>query len=316
MRSGDTGSTQGTPPEIAVQSATGGAPETLAQSAPVPAPATVGMSRDEVADFVPEPEPAVPGALNSVNLTMPDGQERRYLYSVPGESDPQEPLPVLLALGGWTDPPENFRDYAGFSGTAANEAVVVYPAGVADAWAGAPYSETSVAEDASFLRAVVAQLATVLPVDHERIYAVGMSNGGGMALELACQAPDLVAGVSAVSAAFYEGLDEGCHQAPVATQIIHGTEDELLHYDGGVLHDVPYLGVREMMQHQMMQNDCSEEPAETTAVGDNAARLVARDCEVPTEHIRVNGGFHDWFIDPDTPEVTWEFLSAQRAGRN
>lgn len=310
------GAEETTQPEIAVQSATDGATETLAQPAPLEASPTLGMSGDEAADFVPELTPPAPGTLSSVSLTMPDDLERRYLYSVPGETDPQEPLPVLLAMGGWTDPPENFRDYAGFSDTAAREAVVVYPAGVADAWAGAPYSETSVAEDISFLRAVVAQLATALPVDRERIYAVGMSNGGGMALELACHAPDLVAGVSAVSAAFYEGIDEGCHDAPVATQIIHGTEDELLHYDGGVLHDVPYLGVVEMVRHQAAQNGCSEQPAESTAVGDNADRLIARDCEAPTEHIRVNGGFHDWFIDPSTQEETWAFLSAQRAEGN
>lgn len=286
---------------------------TPSESAERTAPPTVGLSDAAVAEFVPALHPATPGATEMVTLTMPDGQQRRYLYSTPANSNPEDPLPVLLAMGGWNDPPENFLDYADFDASAAGgEAVVVYPAGVAGAWAGAPYSQTSEADDISFLRAIVAQLETTLPIDRERIYAVGMSNGGGMALELACHAPDLVAGVSAVSGAFYEGIDEGCPAAPVATQIIHGTEDELLNYTGGTLHDTPYLGVEEVFRGVAERNGCAPETAEATPLGDNSDRLVLGDCAADTQHIRVNGGFHDWYLDPSTPDETWEFLSAQR----
>lgn len=281
-----------------------------------PAPSTVGLSDAELAEFVPALESASPGSTDRITLTMPDGQERRYLYSTPDTVTPEEPLPVLLAMGGWTDPPENFLSYAGFDAAAGHEAVVVYPAGVANAWAGAPYSETTEEEDISFLRAIIAQLETALPVDRERIYAAGMSNGGGMALELACHAPDLVAGVSAVSAALYEEIDDGCQSAPVATQIMHGTEDELLNYNGGILHDTPYLPVVDMVRQLAQRNGCTPDATDSTPVGDNADRLVLWDCTVPTEHIRVNGGFHDWYIDPSTPDEAWAFLSAQRAVRN
>lgn len=275
-------------------------------------PEPVGLSDAQVAEFVPELPALALGVTNQATLTMPDGQERRYLYSMPAGMDPEEPLPVLLALGGWNDPPENFLDYANFDITAAgSEAVVVYPAGVTDAWAGAPYSQTSEAADISFLRAVVAQLDTATPVDRDRIYAVGMSNGGGMALELACHAPDFVAGVSAVSGAFYEGIDQDCQSAAVPTQIIHGTDDELLDYEGGTLHDTPYLGVAETVRSVAERNGCSPDDAETAPLGDNADQLTMSDCAADTEHIRVNGGFHDWYQDPDTPVETWRFLSAQ-----
>lgn len=276
-------------------------------------PEPVGLTDAEVTEFVPELPAAAAGTTTGAAIEMPDGQQRRYLYSTPANSNPEDPLPVLLAMGGWNDPPENFLDYADFDASAAGgEAVVVYPAGVAGAWAGAPYSQTSEADDISFLRAIVAQLETTLPIDRERIYAVGMSNGGGMALELACHAPDLVAGVSAVSGAFYEGIDEGCPAAPVATQIIHGTEDELLNYTGGTLHDTPYLGVEEVFRGVAERNGCAPETAEATPLGDNSDRLVLGDCAADTQHIRVNGGFHDWYLDPSTPDETWEFLSAQR----
>lgn len=289
--------------------------EGAGQEIPRPAePEPVGLSDAQVAEFVPALPAAAPGVTNQATLTMPDGQERRYLYSTPTNAAPEQPLPVLLALGGWNDPPENFLDYADFDVSAAGrEAVVVYPAGVTDAWAGAPYSQTSEAADISFLRAVVAQLDTAVPVDRERIYAVGMSNGGGMALELACHAPDFVAGVSAVSGAFYEGIDEDCVPAAVPTQVIHGIEDELLDYEGGTLHDTPYLGVAEIFRTVAARNDCTPEVTETAPLGDNADQLIMTDCAADTEHIRVNGGFHDWYRDPDTPAETWRFLSAQKS---
>lgn len=305
---GSWGADDPTPPvEVAETLEAGLTPE------PAPGPA-LGVSDQEAAAFVPALEPVVPGELNSVNLTMPDGQERRYLFSTPAGADLQEPLPVLLAMGGWTDPPENFLRYAGFqTSAAAEEAVVVYPAGIADAWAGAPYSEMDEAADISFLRAVIAQLETALPIDRDRVTVVGMSNGGGMALELACHAPDLVAGVATVSGAFYEGMTSGCQTIPVAAQIIHGTDDELLHYGGGMLHDTPYLPVEEVAGWLGSRNGCSATAPEVNPLGDNSDRLVLRDCDADTEHIRVNGGFHDWYIDPSTPDETWEFLSRQHA---
>lgn len=280
-------------------------------------PEPVGLNDAEVAEFVTELPAVSPGVTTQASVTMPDGQERRYLYSTPPDVDPEEPLPVLLALGGWNDPPENFLDYADFDVSAAgSEAVVVYPAGVAGAWAGAPYSETSEAADISFLRAVVSQLDTAVPVDRERIYSVGMSNGGGMALELACHAPDFVAGVSVVSGAFYEGIDEDCMGAAVPTQIIHGTDDELLDYEGGTLHETPYLGVADTFRTVAERNGCSPEATDTTPLGDNSDQLTMTDCAADTEHIRVNGGFHDWYQDPDTPAETWRFLSAQKQSQH
>lgn len=302
-------------PSSAVTAPDAAAPEVPPPPPAEPAPEPVGLSDDEVAAFVPPLETAGPGQLSSVSLTMPDGQERRYLYSTPHALAPEEPAPVLFALGGWTDPPENFLRYAGFdTSRAAAEAVVVYPAGVADAWAGAPYAQTDTAEDVSFLRAIVAQLATARPVDRERVYAVGMSNGGGLTLDLACHAEDLVAGVAAVSGAFYEGTGTDCGPGEVATQIIHGTRDELLHYDGGVLHDTPYQPVPEVVTRVAERNGCADLPPETVPLGDNADRITFTGCVAETEHIRVNGGFHDWYIDPATPEGTWDFLSRQSNG--
>jgi polyhydroxybutyrate depolymerase len=53
--------------------------------------------------------------------------------------------------------------------------------------------------DVRYVREILAQLQRVLEVDRTRVYATGLSAGGGMAFELALEAPDLVAAIAPVA---------------------------------------------------------------------------------------------------------------------
>ena len=54
--------------------------------------------------------------------------------------------------------------------------------------------------DVDYVRRILEQLATELKIDRARVYATGLSAGGGMAFELALEAPDLVAAIAPVAA--------------------------------------------------------------------------------------------------------------------
>jgi len=54
--------------------------------------------------------------------------------------------------------------------------------------------------DTDFVAAVVSDLVANLSVDPARVFVAGISNGASMALRLACERPDLFAGISAVHA--------------------------------------------------------------------------------------------------------------------
>lgn len=53
--------------------------------------------------------------------------------------------------------------------------------------------------DVTYVREIVRQLGSEIPIDRSRIFATGLSAGGGFSLELALEAPDLVAAVAPVA---------------------------------------------------------------------------------------------------------------------
>ena len=56
-------------------------------------------------------------------------------------------------------------------------------------------------DDVAFLTLLVADVAKAYAVDPNRVYAAGHSNGGIMALRLACEASDVFAAVGVQSSA-------------------------------------------------------------------------------------------------------------------
>jgi len=102
-------------------------------------------------------------------------------------------------------------------------------------------------DDSGYLRSIIDVAEGLLSVDPRRIYVVGASNGGFMAYRMACDHSDKVAAiVSLAGASFYHASDCAPTQ-PVHTLQIHGTQDSIIHYDGGFLAAV-YPGAMESTQ--------------------------------------------------------------------
>ena len=81
------------------------------------------------------------------------------------------------------------------------------------------------------LRLLVADVASAYAVDPDRVYAAGHSNGGIMALRLACEASDVFAAVGVQSSAL--GITTCEPRNPVSLLQIHGTADTNVPIDGG-----------------------------------------------------------------------------------
>lgn len=295
-------------------------PKSAPQPTPVPkqalkpAPAPKPASRPHAA---PTPHAhsnvtkAKPGEAVNVEFTLPNGHKRRAIVSVTKNYNPARSAPVLFGFGGWHDSPENFRNYSRFSNTgAANEAIVVYPAGVEYAWEGAPYSVTPRGGDVAFARQIVNELDAHFNVDRKRIYAAGMSNGGGFAVNFACQAPDFLAGVVSVSGAFYNPVIENCAPGPVPTFIIHGAHDELTHFDGGQLHRAPYHSAPVVADSAAKRNLCAPRPVVEQKPG-NTTQFGYPGCAKETVFWRISDQGHNWYFTPDVANEVWNFLARQ-----
>jgi len=111
--------------------------------------------------------------------------------------------------------------------------VVAYPDGLDRAWntgggcCGTP-GRTNV-DDIGFITAMVSAIEHQIPVNPNRVYATGISNGGIMAYTLACHTT-IFAAIGPDSAT---ELGSCPAPAPLSVIHIHGTADKNIPYQGG-----------------------------------------------------------------------------------
>jgi polyhydroxybutyrate depolymerase len=130
------------------------------------------------------------------------GVARSYLLSRPATTSTTK-LPVLIELHGCCATPQQEEDRSGFLDVT-GPAIVVYPAGIDESWNAGSCCHGAQAhgvDDVGFITTVVGQvLATQPDAAANRVYLAGYSNGGKMALRMACEAPTLFAAVASYGA--------------------------------------------------------------------------------------------------------------------
>jgi poly(3-hydroxybutyrate) depolymerase len=96
------------------------------------------------------------------------------------------------------------------------------------AWNAGVCCGGSTADDVKYLRDVVAAVERRTPIDRRRIYVIGLSNGGMMALKAVCEAPDVFAAAGSVAGPY---LGSSCKR-PVWVHL-HDAKDPIVPYFGG-----------------------------------------------------------------------------------
>ncbi|MDY3126748.1 MAG: prolyl oligopeptidase family serine peptidase [Corynebacterium sp.] len=247
---------------------------------------------------------------------VPGQGNRSYIVEVPQGYTAGISYPVVFGFSGAWHSAEQARGYMKMAAVAGNDAIIVYPQGRGangqGTWGGASYAETTRNQDVDFVRAIVNQLNATYTIDHSRIYATGLSNGGGMALALACQAPDVFAAVASVAGAFYNAAVDGCARGTVDTLIIHGTSDDIMHYEGGVGTGGPYRSVESVWSEYGRRNGCDTRYVPSQQGRSEVKTLNGCAAGGDTILYKVHGGTHTWFpSDPNATSTVWNFLRAR-----
>lgn len=176
----------------------------------------------------------------------PIGGARPLSYlKVPASYDPQRPSPLILVLHGYGSAGADHAAMFTLGKVPEQERVIVAaPDGTLDGaqarfWNAVPsccdFEEKGV-DDVAYLRGLVRDLRARYAIDPARIYAVGHSNGGAMALRLACEDAGTFAAVIDLAGPFYENGVASCHPSePVSVRIMHGTRDGVVPYAGGLV---------------------------------------------------------------------------------
>ena len=170
---------------------------------------------------------SLPGwTVTKVGLT--EGARLRYYLVARPTAPSTTRLPVLLVLPGRNMTPATIARASGFL-PLVGQAVVVFPAGFANSW-NAGYccgvAHLAGVNDVAFLERVIRSVLASQPGTSARdVYISGFSNGGRMALDMACADPGAFAGVAAVEAV---AVSSCARTSPVPLLDIASTADPLL----------------------------------------------------------------------------------------
>jgi polyhydroxybutyrate depolymerase len=169
-----------------------------------------------------------------------DGEQRDLLVHVPRGARADRELPLILALHGFRSSGTRMEPYTGFSALADRDGfVVAYPSAVRGRWrihAGEP----DAGRDLDFMRVAIARIESELCVDGGRVFAAGVSNGGGEVARMGCELSDVLDGIATV-AGDYRRFSACLPARPLSLLEIHGGRDRVVPYfgvlptgDGGV----------------------------------------------------------------------------------
>ena len=267
-----------------------------------------------------------------------DGQTRSYRLFVPGGTAGKR-LPGFIVFHGGAGTAPQIERYTNFTGFAVGKGLVaIYPQGINGHWNdGRTEGQQSGADDIAFMRKLITALIAEGVIDPQRVYAAGISNGGLMALHVACTMPEMVAGIGVIAAA--QPVGAAC-PTPRAIPLIffQGTADTFVPIAGGPLGKGP--GVRgtvhshaDTVSFWQKENGCGPATSREIVGKDSpdGMRVVVEDYQSPPRHglenVMIEGGGHTWpgahqnllvtkFLGPacddiDANEMMWKFFQSQ-----
>jgi polyhydroxybutyrate depolymerase len=262
--------------------------------------------------------------------------DRSYILYTPASINWSQPVSVVLVFHGGTGNAKSAIRMSGFNEVADQKGfIVVYPNGTGRlssdkllTWNGGTccgYAQEKNIDDVGFVRAIIADLQSVVNIDTDRIYATGMSNGGILAYRLACEAADLIAAVAPVAGTLnFSPCDPS---RPVSVIDFHGTADQHILYEGGFgpesLVNVNFTSVTNSVEFWITIDGCNLQPRAHSF--DDIQHETWTGCEGSTdvELYTIIGGGHAWpggqggWTGADQPtdtisasQLIWEFFDA------
>lgn len=289
------------------------------------------------------PEALDPGT-HDLRVQVGD-QERSYYLHLPPGTATRGPLPLVVAFHGGGGNAKGYAEYAGLDAVADREGfAVAYPDGSGGRWrrlltwnagkcCGAAMRDG--VDDVRFVRVLVEEISSLLPVDRRRVYATGHSNGAMMSYRVGAEAPDLLAAIAPVAGAML--LGDFATKTPLPVLHIHSVDDPRALYEGGL--GPPFPLTRNRVHHNPVErelaywialNGCPKEPQVVSqrrdeATGHSAEHLRYAPCTsgADVELWKLTGAGHGWpgastgrerLVGPNTnvvraAEEIWRFFS-------
>lgn len=192
--------------------------------------------------------------VNSVSISF-GGLNRTFLVQLPAEAG-DVPAPVVFAFHGgqgtnsiYPDALENLINDRHWIG--------VYPQGVNGFWNSD--IGTSTANDTGLVREIVRWLDERTSIDHQRIYALGFSNGAILCHKMARES-DVFAAIAPVNGSWLVGQTITDAAPEISVFHVSSVNDEIVPYNGGAPQGLNFQSVATMMNGYAAHNGCVTTP--------------------------------------------------------
>ncbi len=176
-----------------------------------------------------------------------------------------------------------------------------------------------------FISELIDKLEAAYNIDPARIYADGLSNGGGMAFVLSCTLSDRIAAIGMVASAQLLPWSWCTGRRAVPMIAFHGTADPMTPYTGGRTWVAPdtFPSIPRWAASWARRNGCGAKPVESEVAPD-VTRIEYTHCadDAAVVLYKIQGGGHswpggkpmpEWFVAPtsngvDATSVMWRFF--------
>jgi len=249
------------------------------------------------------------------------GVNRSFTVYTPTTYDPNVPTPLVMTIhffGGQ----ERLMALFSYMDVVAEQYgfIVAYPRGIDRSFYAGPVccGGNASRDDVSFIRTVVAEVASLRNIDLRRVYATGQSNGGYMSHRLACDASDIFAAIAPVAGSSpwpVNQFPQLCSPSrPMSILALHGTNDGLVDYEGAV----------QTLQYWLAIDGCSTNSVVTYRNGVTTCESWTQNCRPQNNGLITNvtlcsseGASHLYWPhspltfndDIDTSREIWRFFS-------
>jgi polyhydroxybutyrate depolymerase len=222
------------------------------------------------------------------------GLSRSAVVHVPPAGKAGHPLPLVLAFHGAGANGGAMESYSGLSGVSDRHGfVVAYPSatGPRGYWnIAGPRGKAP--DDVQFAQDLISALEARLCLDPARIFATGVSNGGGMVARLGCELSGTLRAIAPVAGG-YSSLPGCTPVRPISVLEIHGTHDWVVPYGGKG--PARAGSARNYLRGWLARDHCPAHAARTVPAR-KVVRLLWAPCVNGTAvaHLKVIGGTHEW----------------------
>lgn len=237
------------------------------------------------------------------------GQKREYLLYVPRSYDRAKPTSLVISMhgaGGW---PAQQMKLSGWNRLAdAHGFIVVYPSAAEGVGPRIWHVDRGggLERDVRFISALIDTVRASYNIDTSKIYANGISNGGGMTFVLSCRLGDRIAAFGMVAAAQTLPWSWCPDRRPAPMMAFHGTGDHMIPYRGGTswIAQSGFPNIVTWTKSWARRNQCGERPADSVIAADVIRRAYSECKDNATVVLfTINGGGHTW--PGGTPMPEW-----------